>query len=997
MGDAEMLVAGARFAGIVLSAMSAVASLVVIASYLRMAARFRSHIRQLTDGHKPPPPLVVGAHRGDGDLSHESFVVTPRTAQHWQPQPPNYCGGCSSRAAESLPGTAAAPRRPSALSGGAASAAAGRSSHLARVSQSTPTTADSASSWSLTSICKRQGQRRPQRPFHGIPLAGPDADCRRAGCGISPERLVGLVGPPRRIARPPSSKTAVVAVIDLLVHVAWIVSTTATESSGVCAAPVFFLQWAQLAYMFYLASSALASLARLRNMRGGGAGHKSGHRHAATVGAAGAAAALLSLLPALLGSAQYDAGLQTCWMAGGSSVALRWVWMTLNSWVVLSLVVLAATSVYIGLILSNERRSILCTAAGALSAPAGPHMADVAARARAGVPHPLYIPPAGVGVSLPTGTSSRHCRASGPYSAGHHVPTPVPSAGSGKATFRSSQALHGGRGARESLGLMPKSACSYVRLGDGVQQPAFAVARNPIALAHMALHGQRPTAQTAGGQRRGPSRVASHSTMYTAPAHRSISSAGELACSCRHHSAWAARTPSISSHGSGRSMTPPLPPPATDGSHGPHGARWGQPQPATGHASSPLRPASARGSRGAPSGCQSLYPASLHGYPWPTTRHMSMPVPASRSTCAAAARERAAAAAAAPPLPVPPRHIRQHSTPPDAHRAPETPGWASDGPQTQPPGAVANAMPPAKDEHTASAKQTGGSSTRDASARHMRRIERRVHMLISTGAMRMAARSVVPFATQLAMVVWSTVYAANRGASSHPALYAAAILLLSTQGLLDMMLYYIFEMQPDESVASLPGFSSTTLSGASAGASARDNWSGSRPTNQWASAAHLPRDARRDSGRSYAAHRALPPYYCCGCPGCQRPSQDQSCYRRTSSRLHHQPQPLLLAGKPGAPRRSSTGGNGDPWPLFALEPLIFRRADRSSNAMQSDTLHGSDCAAWSHMDALSLCDSACASRFSTPAAPPQPRLPVLNGWGEGDSEDASPRPSPARL
>ncbi|KAJ2851640.1 hypothetical protein IWW36_000963 [Coemansia brasiliensis] len=71
-----------------------------------------------------------------------------------------------------------------------------------------------------------------------------------------------------------------------------------------------------------------------------------------------AAAGLLSLLPVVMGQASYDSELQVCWLATGPQ-AMRWVWMSLNSWVVLALLFLIAASAYIGVLLTNERRSLL--------------------------------------------------------------------------------------------------------------------------------------------------------------------------------------------------------------------------------------------------------------------------------------------------------------------------------------------------------------------------------------------------------------------------------------------------------------------------------------------------------------------------------------------------------------------------------------------------------------------------------------------------------------
>ncbi|KAJ2366564.1 hypothetical protein H4S02_010450, partial [Coemansia sp. RSA 2611] len=84
----------------------------------------------------------------------------------------------------------------------------------------------------------------------------------------------------------------------------------------------------------------------------------------------------------------------------------------------------------------------------------------------------------------------------------------------------------------------------------------------------------------------------------------------------------------------------------------------------------------------------------------------------------------------------------------------------------------------------------------------LRRIEERIQVLIATGAMRVAMRAMVPLLTQLPLVAWSSVYAGGRHRAH--SLYMAATLALSIQGLLDMMLYYIFDTQNDAPTLSMP-------------------------------------------------------------------------------------------------------------------------------------------------------------------------------------------------
>ncbi|KAJ2330292.1 hypothetical protein GGH92_009588, partial [Coemansia sp. RSA 2673] len=94
---------------------------------------------------------------------------------------------------------------------------------------------------------------------------------------------------------------------------------------------------------------------------------------------------------------------------------------------------------------------------------------------------------------------------------------------------------------------------------------------------------------------------------------------------------------------------------------------------------------------------------------------------------------------------------------------------------------------------------------------------------------------------------------------------------------------------------------------------------------------------------------------------------------------------------------TSVESGGEQRFVFNVDSLNIRRADRTSNAMQSDTLHdGSDCVAWSHMDGLSAHDARCSSQFSAPHGTQQHRYPVLSGWEETDMEEFPSPPAAAR-
>ncbi|KAJ1726562.1 hypothetical protein LPJ72_006298, partial [Coemansia sp. Benny D160-2] len=97
--------------------------------------------------------------------------------------------------------------------------------------------------------------------------------------------------------------------------------------------------------------------------------------------------------------------------------------------------------------------------------------------------------------------------------------------------------------------------------------------------------------------------------------------------------------------------------------------------------------------------------------------------------------------------------------------------------------------------HHESASSSSSTALHHHRRGQMQRIERRVHRLVTTGAVRVAARALVPLLTQLCMVVWSTMHSGSQNQQIQDALYPAAIILLSLQGLLDMMLYYVFDTQ----------------------------------------------------------------------------------------------------------------------------------------------------------------------------------------------------------
>ncbi|KAJ2214864.1 hypothetical protein IW140_004224 [Coemansia sp. RSA 1813] len=209
----------------------------------------------------------------------------------------------------------------------------------------------------------------PPPPHYGSKrrlLQYPIDYCSQLANAITAERTTVATGgeePKRRrlqrLPRIPSSKIAVLSGIDLLMHLLWIINTTTTQTASGCTATLFFYQWAQLFYMFFLVSFATRWAMRLRNLK---TVHSSRQRRTNMIHSIATlvSSLVLSLLPAVMGTGTtYDARIGACWFARDSGIALRWVWMSLDLWVALGLVLLVAVSVYVCIILSNERRNLM--------------------------------------------------------------------------------------------------------------------------------------------------------------------------------------------------------------------------------------------------------------------------------------------------------------------------------------------------------------------------------------------------------------------------------------------------------------------------------------------------------------------------------------------------------------------------------------------------------------------------------------------------------------
>ncbi|KAJ1641786.1 hypothetical protein LPJ64_006288 [Coemansia asiatica] len=307
----------------------------------------------------------------------------------------------------------------------------------------------------------------------------------------------------RKLPRIPSSKIAVLSGIDLLMHLLWIVNTTAAKTPSSCTATFFFYHWIQLFYLFFLASFVSRSAMRLRNLQ---PVQPQRQRRTDMVYCAStlAASLVLSLLPAVMYNSDYDHDLGVCWFERGSSIAVRWLWMSLNTWVVISLVFLIATSIYVAIILSNERRDLLSFIAPPLttSAPATTTAAAPPTTTQTTTRAVAFSAEAAPGVMPKLDLSSANVPKQYYYAGNHQLAV----VSSNRMTLvandnkkRISQAnLFGVKStpltSRESLAIYPVPSS-----GDKQESRRLSSypATHPVALAHEALHGRRPVGAAA--------------------------------------------------------------------------------------------------------------------------------------------------------------------------------------------------------------------------------------------------------------------------------------------------------------------------------------------------------------------------------------------------------------------------------------------------------------------------------------------------------------------
>ncbi|KAJ2519128.1 hypothetical protein GGI11_002663 [Coemansia sp. RSA 2049] len=362
-------------------------------------------------------------------------------------------------------------------------------------------------------------------PFAGKEAAGPRRARRRHVM--------------QRLPRIPSCKIAVLSGIDLLMHVLWITNTTATHGGGGgggggCTATMFFYQWAQLFYMFFLASFATRWALRLRNIRPVDSQNTRQRQTTNAIHSAAtlAASLVLSLLPAVLGgtgtgrsiTGYHDPRINACWFARADGAALRWAWMSLDLWVALALLLLLAIAVYVCIILSNERRNLMSVIA--YPTPANIRASVTTAPVGEGGPSlPKRLSSAyttiGAAASLPPPLKQQvvyRCK----YHHNHHhhhldpssrFALPMPplnvylshqsGSGGGGGIMRPPSSSHahapsvcGCSSAAVAAAAMANSMRTRSRRTSSVVYSQYP-ASHPVALAHEALHGRRPVSPAA--------------------------------------------------------------------------------------------------------------------------------------------------------------------------------------------------------------------------------------------------------------------------------------------------------------------------------------------------------------------------------------------------------------------------------------------------------------------------------------------------------------------
>ncbi|KAI9504869.1 hypothetical protein BX070DRAFT_221042 [Coemansia spiralis] len=1037
-------------------------------------------------------------------------------------------------------------------------------------------------------------------------LQYPIAYCNQLATAIAAERITQSRRK-RRLPRIPSSKVAVLSGIDLLMHVLWIINTTAAHDNSGCTATLFFYQWAQLFYLFFLASFAARWAMRLRNLK---TVHSSHQRRTNLIHSAAtlAASLVLSLLPAVMTNAGYDSELHTCWFERSNMIALRWVWMSLNLWVAIVLVFLFGISIYVCVILSNERRNLLSFIAPPTNAaPMEPSLTILPTRTSTAVPlaqsvtasvvagrkrpehshFSLSMPPMGIHLAQPVyNNSSAHyymTNANNSTSVSY-IPSRTPSGAHvsvnsiSRGSYRSSSygvsttagAIFGSKStplaSKESLAIRrpnnsSRRSSSTGSNGDNKdgrsskrssgnsisgepygQYPAM----HPVALAHEALHGRRPPKSCS----RSPSinigngfAISQHlahmqqgiqhvDSIRSINRRSSLGSDSRSTCSCHRH-------------------VSPLPQPSnivhfvrsqrhhSDVYGAPSGAtqqrqcfRWSQPGNLNPDGVNDISSAHLqRHQLSVPHGHLVHKPSHLSigshaqspnrdGFPQRTTSQMAKdkrPVNGFHAHRAELAGSHRYAKHMSMPMPLEPASTNKHAAC-DCTKTQQlalqqditheqlfsdTSGGYMSKPGTtrvsngasELPSRLSISMPNGSSRRTEIESPTDSvnSSPNKSSLLYsslcwiglqwqrltnmqytrsnasvpqveyrnfntyqgrargqMQRIERRVHRLVTTGAMRVAARAMVPLITQLIMIAWSTMHSLDVMDSRQDSMYIAATILLSLQGSLDMLLYYVFDTQADASEISLQSYfpPSTNIQHTEAA-------KGLRPSlNNQPSLMHLPGDIYYGSSYDIQQLRHVPSSVNTKSPMDQqhffpqyqdyhrfhqlRQKQSHSSLNANlpADYMHRHYQGMgqhMLGPMHGQQQQqqqqrsfhhrsaSSTSlGSGERKFTFNVDSLNIRRAvDRTSNAMQSDTLNGSDCVAWSHMDGLSVHEANSISHMSTAAFPATygqqyqqnqqnhtqnhrhysyQHMPVLNGWREAESEEhGSPNNEESKL
>lgn len=882
-------IVGTRIAAITLSCVSILASLIVVISYARMLMRFRAHQRQIlqvSNTAKGMPTATTSATNVVNCLSCESSLATPCANNFtFSPQP-------------------------------------------------------------ISSVINNPNVSKPVNRHHTVATVTLD---KSHGQQTTPQQ-----NKRHRLPRIPSSKIAILSGADLILHLTWIINSgSAAQDKVGCTVTLFFFQWIQLFHLFFLTIFVARSAARLRHLQA--VQPKRQRRTDIVLSVATALVSLsLSALPAIMSNgAGYDGELKLCWFPKGDPMSLRWVWLTLNSWIILALLFLIAMAIYIGVMLAKERKNFL----GFITQQQQQQQQKLSLDKNPGL---LYLPPPNLTLTQPhqlqftspvvttslggfpslLETATRQMQGAFGITGAIPQPSPLPLYPPNHPIMMAHEALHGRRPTPTSNNPdQPASNGNGPTHTSKPKKKAYSIEDDPDLLLPCS---SKPGSAASSPNSRYRNMCAScrHASLMTLETNRNSYSKATQRHSRgfsdqfeveqqthRRLSAQAAyNTLMCSGNESNNSLQPwdsechlipkkskkkKAPPPLqVDGvEHGPY-ASLAQQYQLNNRMPAPI----------ASAGCHmpgvKKRSVSVAGAQKP--RHKSMPVP--------------------PVSYQHPSSKRNNKVPPHTSKLVRKKSALSEPCQQ-------DTEKPTGNELRGGSLQ---SAIRNSVRPQMKQIERRVHALVAIGAVRVGSRALVPLITHAIMVVWSTLHSINALASIQSHLYAAAIILFSLQGLLDMALYFYFDTQSDASEMALPS-ANTTSTGIHT----------QQPQPQ---------------------PQPQPPVPIQTANGLYSYDMDWQASSNWQY-MYHLPR-MTMAERRGYMSNGTATNEANQF-AFNTDSLNIHRLDRTSNARQSDTLRGSDCMERPPIHHQTNSDN----EESPPSLSHYPHFPVLNGWDEDENEE----------